>query len=276
MARKKKRKSLPHCEHIQQHWSAEKNKLLIHRMNLVKFALVVIHAKKTIHFATKVFNGMRLKGWGGRNIENEYFLYPARTIHANMRISQYKETHTFRCIDFLILIYCCFFFFHFFRVFLDILRNSPKNSKIRTQIRKDIILLVLCALHVSADVFKTNEIPVVPAEDLVPPPEDQESLIIRYAPNDQPKNIFQRLVNWFGWPNNANPNAPQNQKNRRPPPPPPPPPPQAPPPPPPPPSGQKLPNGPRPNSYVFENPAKPFTPQPLSQQQPGFSIVSID
>lgn len=129
---------------------------------------------------------------------------------------------------------------------------------------------MLCALHVSADVFKTNEIPVVPAEDLVPPPEDQESLIIRYAPNDsQQKNIFQRLVNWFGFnPNNANSNLPQNQKNRRPPLIPP----QAPPPPPPPLSAQKLPQGPRPNSYVFENPAKPFTPQP--QQPPAFPNVS--
>lgn len=124
---------------------------------------------------------------------------------------------------------------------------------------------MLCALHVSADVFKTNEIPVVPAEDLVPPPEDQESLIIRH-PNDQPKTFFQRIVNWFGInPNNANPNA---QKNRRPPPPP-----QVPPPPPPPLLPQKLQQGPGPRpSYVFENPAKPFTPQP----QPNFAIVSGD
>lgn len=127
---------------------------------------------------------------------------------------------------------------------------------------------MLCALHVSAEVFRTNEIPVVPAEDLVPPPEDQESLIIRH-PNDQPKTFFQRIVNWFG----LNPNAIANaQKNRRPPPLS-----QAPPPPPPPPLPQKLQHGPGPGpgpgprpNYVFENPAKPFTPQPQS----NFPIVS--
>lgn len=126
---------------------------------------------------------------------------------------------------------------------------------------------MLCALHVSADVFKTNEIPVVPAEDLVPPPEDQESLIIRYSPNDQPKTFFQRVVNWFGLQNNANLNAALNQKNRRPLPP------QPPPPPPPP---QKLQQGPAPpqSSYLFENPAKPFTPPPQSQQPPNFPVVS--
>lgn len=51
----------------------------------------------------------------------------------------------------------------------------------------------------SADVFKTNEIPVVPAEDLEPPPEDQESLLVKHAPQQLPKTFFQRLVTWFGF-----------------------------------------------------------------------------
>lgn len=98
-------------------------------------------------------------------------------------------------------------------------------------------------MHVGAEVFKTNEIPVVPADDLQPPPEDQESLLVRY-PNDQQssKTFLQRIVTWFGFNGNpkiANkkPSSPQKQQ------------------------GQKQ------NGYVYENPAKPFSPPPPKIQQ---------
>lgn len=118
------------------------------------------------------------------------------------------------------------------------------------QIRKNVILLLLFALHAGAEVFKTNEIPVVPAEDLVPPPEDQESLLVRFKPNDQQaqKSFFQRVVTWFGF----NGNSQSNVKNAK---------------------KQALKQQTsKPNGYVYENPAKPLSPQPplKLQQSPGY------
>lgn len=103
---------------------------------------------------------------------------------------------------------------------------------------------MLFALHASADVFKTNEIPVVPAEDLVPPPEDQESLIVRYSQNDQTpsKSFLQRIVTWFGF--NGDPQSPANKlkaaKQLQ---------------------AQKL-QSQKNGGYVYENPAKPFSATP--------------
>lgn len=110
------------------------------------------------------------------------------------------------------------------------------------QIRKNIILLLLFALHVGAEVFKTNEIPVVPAEDLIPPPEDQESIIVRFSGSDQipPKSFFQRVVTWFGF----NGDATKNGKK---------------------PSQKQL--GQKQNGYVYENPATP----PPQAHAPGYN-----
>lgn len=43
-------------------------------------------------------------------------------------------------------------------------------------------------------------LPAVPAEDLSPPPEDQESILIRFTQPEPlpPKSFFQRIVTWFG------------------------------------------------------------------------------
>lgn len=102
--------------------------------------------------------------------------------------------------------------------------------------------MLLFAFHVGADVFKTNEIPVVPAEDLIPPPEDQESIIVRFSGSDQipPKSFFQRIVTWFGF------NGDPSKNGRKPP--------------------QKQ-LGQKQNGYVYENPAKPFSPAPAKLQQ---------
>lgn len=109
--------------------------------------------------------------------------------------------------------------------------------------------MLLFAFHVGADVFKTNEIPVVPAEDLIPPPEDQESIIVRFSGNEPipPKSFFQRVVNWFGF------NGDPSKNGRKPP--------------------QKQVGAQKQNGYVYENPAKPFSPAPakLQQQQPQTS-----
>lgn len=116
---------------------------------------------------------------------------------------------------------------------------------------------MLFALHAGADVFKTNEIPVVPAEDLVPPPEDQESLIVRYQTNDQTpsKSFFQRVVTWFGFNgNDPQSQASKNNKNK---------------------SQKQQTQKQKQNGYVYENPAKPFSaPPPPSlniQQSPGYN-----
>lgn len=110
---------------------------------------------------------------------------------------------------------------------------------------------MLFALHAGADVFKTNEIPVVPAEDLVPPPEDQESLIVRFQPNDQTasKSFFQRVVTWFGF-NGDQAQAAKNNKNK----------------------SQKQ-QAQKQNGYIYENPAKPFSAPPPNklQQSPGYN-----
>lgn len=120
-----------------------------------------------------------------------------------------------------------------------------------SQIRKNVILLLLFALHAGAEVFKTNEIPVVPAEDLVPPPEDQESLLVRFKPNDQQaqKSFFQRVVTWFGFNGNSQSNVKNAKKQTL-----------------------KQPTT-KQNGYVYENPAKPLSPQPPPQklqQAPGY------
>lgn len=104
--------------------------------------------------------------------------------------------------------------------------------------------MLLFAIHVGADVFKTNEIPVVPAEDLVPPPEDQESIIVRFSGNDPipPKSFFQRVVTWFGF------NGDPTKNGRKP-------------------SAQKQVGAQKQPGYVYENPAKPFSPPPTKLQQ---------
>ncbi|XP_031619135.1 uncharacterized protein LOC116338172 [Contarinia nasturtii] len=115
-------------------------------------------------------------------------------------------------------------------------------------IRKNTILLLLFALHASADVFKTNEIPDVPAEDLVPPPEDQESIVVRYQGDGQPsKSLFQRVITWFGFngdPQSQSTNKKQNAKIQT----------------------QKT-QQQKQNGYVYENPAKPFSPSPQKFSQ---------
>ncbi|XP_055302891.1 uncharacterized protein LOC129568692 [Sitodiplosis mosellana] len=121
-------------------------------------------------------------------------------------------------------------------------------------IRKNIILLLLFALHASADVFKTNEIPVVPAEDLLPPPEDQESIVVRYSNDASPnKSFFQRVVTWFGF-NGEQQSQSSNIKNAKK-------------------QSQKQPS--KQNGYVYENPAKPFSPPPPQPQKfsqpPGYN-----
>lgn len=120
-----------------------------------------------------------------------------------------------------------------------------------SQIRKNIILLLLFALHAGADVFKTNEIPVVPAEDLVPPPEDQESIVVRYSNDGKPnQSFFQRVITWFGF-NGEQQSQSSNIKNAKK-------------------QSQKQ----KQNGYVYENPAKPFSPPPQPQkfsQQPGYN-----
>lgn len=102
--------------------------------------------------------------------------------------------------------------------------------------------MLLFAFHVGAEVFKTNEIPVVPAEDLIPPPEDQESILVRFSGNEPipPKSFFQRIVTWFGF------NGDQGKNGRKPP--------------------QKQ-VGQKQSGYVYENPAKPFSPPPAKLQQ---------
>lgn len=86
----------------------------------------------------------------------------------------------------------------------------------------------------------------MPAEDLIPPPEDQESIIVRFSGNEPipPKSFFQRIVNWFGF----NGDQSKNKNGRKPPP-------------------QKQVGGQKPNGYVYENPAKPFSPPPTKLQQ---------
>lgn len=83
----------------------------------------------------------------------------------------------------------------------------------------------------------------MPAEELVPPPEDQESIIVRFSGNDPipPKSFFQRIVTWFGF------NGDPTKNGRKPPP-------------------QKQ-IGQKPNGYMYENPAKPFSPSPANLQQ---------
>lgn len=118
---------------------------------------------------------------------------------------------------------------------------------------------MLFALHASADVFKTNEIPVVPAEDLVPPPEDQESIVVKYANDGLPnKSFFQRIFTWFGF--NGDPQSQSsNVKNAKK-------------------QSQKQPL--KQNGYVYENPAKPFSPSPPQPQKfsqpPGYNSYTSD
>lgn len=86
----------------------------------------------------------------------------------------------------------------------------------------------------------------MPAEDLLPPPEDQESILVRYAPNDLPsKSFLQRIVTWFGFNGDPQSQAAKIQNNKKPP--------------------QKQ----NQNGYVYENPAKPFSAAPqTSSYQP--------
>lgn len=113
-----------------------------------------------------------------------------------------------------------------------------------------MVILLLLALHIGAEVFRTNEIPDVPAQDLVPPPEDQESIIIRYQGQQPPsKSFFQRIVTWFGF--NGD-NKQQNQKSKR----------------------QQLQKqqAQKQSGYVYENPAEPLASQPQKfQQSPIFN-----
>lgn len=107
-------------------------------------------------------------------------------------------------------------------------------------------------MHASADVFKTNEIPVVPAEDLVPPPEDQESIVVRYSNDGLPKkSFFQKFITWFGF--NGDPQSQStNLKNAKK-------------------QSQKQ-QSTKQNGYVYENPAKPFSPSPQKfSQSPGYN-----
>lgn len=119
--------------------------------------------------------------------------------------------------------------------------------------------MLLFALHASADVFKTNEIPVVPAEDLVPPPEDQESIVVRYSNDGLPnKSFFQRIITWFGF-NGEQQSQSSNIKNAKK-------------------QSQKQPQ--KQNGYVYENPAKPFSPSPPQPQKysqpPGYNSYNND
>lgn len=60
-------------------------------------------------------------------------------------------------------------------------------------------LFVILLMLVTGICAKTMQ--AIPADDLVPPPEDQESIVIRFSQPGPlpPKTLFERVVTWFGF-----------------------------------------------------------------------------
>lgn len=107
---------------------------------------------------------------------------------------------------------------------------------------KSIVILLLLVIGICA-----KTLPSVPSDELVPPPEDQESIVIRFSQPEPlpPKSFFQRIVTWFGF--NGEPlTQPSNLKTKQ----------QQ--------QSQKQ------SGYVYENPNKlQQQQQPQKQQSPG-------
>lgn len=101
---------------------------------------------------------------------------------------------------------------------------------------KSIVILLILATGICA-----KTLPSIPSDDLLPPPEDQESILIRFSQPEPlpPKSFFQRIVTWFGF--NGEPlTQSSNVKSKQ--------------------QAQKQ------TGYVYENPNK-LQQQPQSQKQ---------
>lgn len=61
---------------------------------------------------------------------------------------------------------------------------------------KSIVILLILVIGICA-----KTLPSIPSDDLLPPPEDQESIVIRFSQPEPlpPKSFFQRVVTWFGF-----------------------------------------------------------------------------
>lgn len=61
---------------------------------------------------------------------------------------------------------------------------------------KSIVILLMLVIGICA-----KTLPSIPADDLLPPPEDQESIVIRFSHPEPlpPRSFFQRVVTWFGF-----------------------------------------------------------------------------
>lgn len=106
---------------------------------------------------------------------------------------------------------------------------------------KSIVILLILATGICA-----KTLPSVPSDDLLPPPEDQESIVIRFSQPEPlpPKSLFQRVVTWFGFggePQTQSSNVKSKQQSQK------------------------------QTGYVYENPNKlQQQPQSQKQQTPGY------
>lgn len=102
---------------------------------------------------------------------------------------------------------------------------------------KSIAILLILAIGICA-----KTLPSIPSDDLLPPPEDQESIVIRFSQPGPlpPKSLFQRVVSWFGFAGGEPLTQSSNVKTKQ--------------------QAQKQ------TGYVYENPNK-LQQQPLSQKQ---------